>query len=63
MNIQELINALLKIKDKSLPIRVDLNNISHDISGENLWIVGLEVSDKGDLGYEVGGEVRLLVSE
>ena len=63
MNIQELINALLKIKDKSLPIRVDLDNIPYGISGENLWIIGLEVSDKGDLGYELEGEVRLLVSE
>ena len=42
---------------------VDLDNVSYDISGENLWIIGLEVSNKSDLGYEKEGEVRLLVSE
>lgn len=58
MNINELINILNKIEDKSLPIRM----IELDEDGwykDNHWLGEVEVSDTGSSGYEIEGEVRL----
>ena len=58
--VQELIEALQQIEDKTLPIRL-VNSLEDD--EENIWIHSIEVSDKGQSGYELDGEVRLLGSE
>jgi len=58
MNINELINVLNKIEDKSLPIRM----IELDKDGwfkDNYWLEEVQVSDTGSSGYEIEGEVRL----
>lgn len=58
--VQELIDALQKIEDKTLAIRL-VNSLEDD--EENIWIHSIEVSDTGQSGYELDGEVRLLGSE
>jgi hypothetical protein len=66
--------VLLEIKDKSLPVRVFLDvdrddeesieNIADAIAEDiNFWLYEVEISDTGESGYEIEGEVRLLVSE
>jgi hypothetical protein len=58
MNVAELIRQLEKLP-QDLPLRmVDIDN-----DEENFWVYGVDFSSTGDLGYEVSGEVRLLVSE
>jgi hypothetical protein len=56
---QELIDMLMKVKDKTLPIRL-VNKSKEDEDEENIWAYDVEVSDTGQSGYEVGGEVRIL---
>tara|TARA_R100000951_G_C2490240_1_gene134240 strand:- start:320 stop:493 length:174 start_codon:yes stop_codon:yes gene_type:complete len=56
MKVKELINELNKVP-KDLPIRAD--NL---YSGDNEWVVDLEYSTKGESGYELSGEVRLITS-
>ena len=60
MNVQELIDKLQKIEDKTLPIRV-VNQDSEDEG--NIWVFDSEVSSTGDSGYEYSGEVRLISGE
>jgi hypothetical protein len=58
MNVAELIKQLEKLP-QDLPLRmVDESN-----DEENLWVYGVNFSITGDRGYEISGEVRLLVSE
>ena len=57
MTVQDLINELEKVKDKELEVRI-LNMGSHD--EENIWATEIEVSDKGESGYEFNGEVRII---
>tara|TARA_R110000772_G_scaffold163969_1_gene275386 strand:+ start:299 stop:469 length:171 start_codon:yes stop_codon:yes gene_type:complete len=55
MDVKKLIKALQKLP-KDLPIRTD--NIY--LNEENQWITHVECSKKGESGYEIQGEVRLL---
>tara|TARA_Y100000310_G_scaffold298711_1_gene332905 strand:+ start:243 stop:506 length:264 start_codon:yes stop_codon:yes gene_type:complete len=59
MNVEELEAELKLIKDKSLDVRV-LSPYSSQRHLENIWLVRVEVSDKGNSGYECFGEVRLM---
>jgi hypothetical protein len=58
MNVAELIEQLKKLP-QGLPIRM----VDKDNDQENLWVYEVEFNNKNDRGYEVSGEVRLLVSE
>ena len=63
MKVKELIKQLQKIKDKNLPIRVIEGEDNDD---PNYWlrpIGSIEVSNTGDDGYQICGEVRLIGSE
>ena len=65
MPVKDLINVLQKIEDKSLLIRVIETN-DFDIDGNpkpNFWLNEIEVSEKGQSGYEQNGEIRLIGSE
>ena len=58
-------NQVQKIEDKSLLIRVIENN-DFDIDGNpkpNFWLSGIEVSEKGQSGYEQNGEIRFIGDE
>ncbi len=56
MTVQALIDALLKVNDKSLDVSVATEN-------ENLWVHDVSVHDTGTSGYEEFGTVILEVSE
>ena len=63
MKVKELIKQLQKIEDKNLPIRVIEEEDNDD---PNYWlrpIGSIEVSNTGDDGYQICGEVRLIGSE
>ena len=68
MNVQQLIEILESIEDKTLPIRV-IEEKDYYESGEqkpNFWLSfdkDIELSDKGQSGYEQSGEVRLIGNE
>ena len=65
MKVKDLINVLQKIEDKSLSIRVIETN-DFDIDGNpkpNFWLDEIEVSEKGQSGYEQNGEIRLIGRE
>jgi len=59
MKVKDLIKQLQQIKDKTLDVRVIEDNEGID----NFWLDGIEVNDKGDSGYEMHGEVRLIGKE
>ena len=63
MNVNELINALNKIEDKSLPIKI----VKLDEFGwhqEEYWLEQMELSNKAStLGYEIEEEVKLIGGE
>jgi len=58
--VQELINALEQVKDKTLPVRILPDFFIGDDDAENIWLESIECSDKGQSGYELSGEVRLI---
>jgi len=60
--VKELIDALQKIEDKTLPVRILPNFFIDDDDAENIWLNSVEASDKGQSGYEESGEVRLIGS-
>tara|TARA_Y100000114_G_scaffold83628_1_gene77189 strand:- start:1853 stop:2047 length:195 start_codon:yes stop_codon:yes gene_type:complete len=61
MTVQELINKLNTIQDKNLLVRVLENNPNNpDLNMENYWVHKIEVSNKGQSGYELNGEVTLI---
>jgi hypothetical protein len=68
MNVQQLIEILESIEDKTLPIRV-IEDKDYYESGDakpNFWLYSetdIELSNKGQSGYEMSGEVRLIGSE
>ena len=65
MTVKDLLNVLQKIQDKSLSIRVIETN-DFDIDGNpkpNFWLDEIEVSEKGQSGYEQNGEIRLIGRE
>ena len=57
MNVEELINELQQIKDKTLSVRIQPH---FDWEEENLWVDEVVVFDKGTTGYERFGEVVLV---
>jgi hypothetical protein len=64
MTVQELINELNNIEDKSLDVRVLENNIDNpNYNMENYWINRIEVANTGQSGYELHGEVILVGEE
>ena len=58
--VKELIVVLNQIEDKSLPIRLVNQQVDGD---ENIWLNRFEISETGQSGYELKGEVRLLGNE
>lgn len=56
MTVKELIKELNKLP-KNLPVKAD-----NFYSGDNEWVVDVEHSIKGESGYELSGEVRLITS-
>ena len=77
MTIKELIEQLQKIEDKTLSVRCycpelekyieELNEFvpegKHIQSDINQWLEDIDVSDTGDTGLELEGEVRLIGKE
>jgi hypothetical protein len=64
MTVQELIDALNTIENKDLFVRVLENNPHNpDFNMENYWLDEIEISDTGQSGYELHGEVRLIGGE
>lgn len=64
MTVQELIDALNTIEDKSLSIRVLEDNPNNpDYNLTNYWLDEIELSNTGDSGYELNGEIRLIGKE
>ncbi len=64
MTVQELIDALNTIENKDLCVRVLENNPHNpNFNMENYWLDEIEVSDTGQSGYELHGEVRLIGGE
>lgn len=57
MRVAQLISELSKL-DPDLPVRAVVEGIE-----ENLWVYNVEVSNLGESGFELDGEVRLLTSE
>ena len=62
MNVKELIEELETIEDKTLDVRVLLPEYAIE-DNENFWVSKVEVSNTGNSGYDIGGEVRLIGSE
>ena len=59
MNVGELIKVL-----KKLPKTLDIRLVEEGGNDEaNIWLSEVEVSKKGESGYEEFGEVRLVGSE
>jgi hypothetical protein len=60
MTVKELIEELQNIEDKALSVRV----IEEKDNGRpNYWINNIDISNTGDTGYELHGEVRLIGKE
>ena len=59
MKVKDLIKQLQQIEDNTLDVRVIEDNEGMD----NFWLYEIEVNDKGDSGYEMQGEVRLIGKE
>ena len=60
--VQDLIDVLELVDDKSLPIRV-IEQGREDEGIDNFWLCDIEVSSTGASGYEQSGEVRLIGGE
>tara|TARA_X000001036_G_scaffold433399_1_gene470952 strand:+ start:994 stop:1188 length:195 start_codon:yes stop_codon:yes gene_type:complete len=64
MTVQELIDKLNTIEDKDLLVRVLENNPNNpNLNMENYWVADIEVSNTGQSGYELNGEVILIGEE
>ena len=64
MTVEELIELLEQVEDKSLPIRVLEDNPDNpDFNMTNYWLGDIEVVDTGTSGYENSGEVILTGAE
>ena len=60
MTVKELIKELQQIEDTTLSVRV----IEEKDNGRpNYWINNIDISNTGDTGYELHGEVRLIGRE
>ena len=61
MTVQDLINKLNTITDKTLNVRVLENNPNNsDYNLENYWIDKIDVANTGQSAYELHGEVILI---
>tara|TARA_S200002703_G_scaffold103262_1_gene89511 strand:+ start:50 stop:244 length:195 start_codon:yes stop_codon:yes gene_type:complete len=61
MTVQDLIDNLNTITDKTLNVRVLENNPSNsDYNLTNYWIDRIDVANTGQSGYELHGEVVLI---
>ena len=65
MNVQQLIEILQSIEDKTLPIRVieDKDYYENGDAKPNFWLYSendIELNNTGQSGYEMSGEVRLI---
>ena len=56
MTVEELINELQKIEDKTLDVRLEDDET-------NKWVERVEAHYQGGSGYELHGEVILISSE
>ena len=63
MNVRELIVELQKVEDKSLEVRCEIDDDIYKNNPFNAWVYMVEESSTGSSGYELLGEVRLLLSE
>ena len=64
MTVIELIDALNNIEDKTLGIRVEIDdNVIEMLSVANYWVTNVLEHSTGDSGYEVEGEVVLIGTE
>ena len=63
MTANDLIKELSKLPEsqKDLPIRLLTPKDDEDL--ENIWLFKLEISEKGNSGYEQEGEIRLIGAE
>ena len=60
MTVKELIKKLQQIEDTTLSVRV----IEEKDNGRpNYWLNNIDISDTGETGYELHGEVRLIGKE
>jgi hypothetical protein len=57
MKAKDLIKLLEKCPP-NLPVRLVIDGVE-----ENIWVNGVEVSEKGESGYETSGEIRIVGSE
>lgn len=62
MNVQELIDELNKIENKTLDVRIDCDALIENEIYENQWINYIEVHENQS-GYEMHGEVVLFGNE
>ena len=63
MNARQLIKILIQYEDyEELMIKV-IENEEGKEHEFNYWLHSVEVSVKGQSGYEVGGEIRLIGEE
>ena len=60
MNVQDLINELMTVDDKTLPVRLSIESIEDNGDYENYWLSSLEEHSSDSSGYEVSGEVNLI---
>jgi hypothetical protein len=61
MTVQDLIDNLNTITDKTLNVRVLENNPNNsDYNLENYWIDRIDVANTKQSGYELHGEVVLI---
>ncbi len=60
MNVKELIRELKKMP-QDLPIRVQQHNAC--LCEDNAWVYDIQVIPTGVSGYEISGEVILMISE
>ena len=56
MNVKELIQKLEKCP-QDLPVLIAIDDLNGGI--DNYFANSLEVSETGESGYEIGGEVRI----
>ena len=56
MKVKELIKALKQCPE-DLPILIAIDDQNGEI--DNYFVHSVEISEKGESGYEIGGEVRL----
>jgi hypothetical protein len=58
MTVEELINELQNIEDKTLDVRLEYKD-----EEANKWVERVEAHYQGGSGYELHGEVILIASE